>query len=227
MGSTKKILKESNNMTNLFTKIKDIIIADLNETIDRKEKQNPISLLNQYLRQCEQETAKVIKLVERQYSLKDELTREYNQAAETAEKRKYQAEIALKAGETELYHFASAELQQYTDRAKRLNDSLAQITEQLTQLESKYEEMKQKLKDMHFRRMELMGRENVTRANMQINQVMEPYANQSSSKFKDIENYLDRLENKVNSSFFRSTIDARIAQIEKELEDKPVNLIKE
>ncbi|ETI70621.1 PspA/IM30 family protein [Neobacillus vireti] len=205
-------------MTKLFTRIKNTITADLHEVLDQKEKQNPIALLNQYLRQCEQETEKVRKLLERQYTLKDEFTREYHQAAELAEKRKYQAEIASKAGETELYQFAAAEHQQYADRAQRLSASLEQVKGQLSDLERKYEEMKHKLKDMNLRRMELMGRENVTRANVRINQVLDSntYSDKSYSKFKDIENYLDRLEHQVNSSFYRNTIDARIAQLEKE-----------
>ncbi|MEH7075575.1 PspA/IM30 family protein [Neobacillus drentensis] len=206
-------------MTNLFTRIKNIISADLNEALDQKEKQNPIALLNQYLRQCELETEKVRKLLERQYSLKDEFTREYHQASQLAEKRKYQAEIASTAGETELHQFASAEHQQYADRAVRLSTSLEQVKGQLVDLERKYEEMKHKLKDMHLRRMELMGRENVTRANHQMNQVLDTngYSDKSYSKFKEIENYLDRLEHQVNSSFYRNTIDARIAQLEKEM----------
>lgn len=65
--------------------------------------------------------------------------------------------------------------------------------------------------------MELMGRENVTRANLQINQVLEAdaYADSSFSKFKEIEGYLDRLEQKVNRSFFSSTIDELVAKLEK------------
>jgi lia operon protein LiaH len=206
-------------MTNLFTRIKNTITADLHEAIDQKEKQNPIALLNQYLRQCELETEKVRKLVERQYTLKDEFTREYHQASEFAEKRKHQAEIASKAGKMELYQFASAESQQYAERAQRLSASLEQVKAQLGDLERKYQEMKHKLKDMHIRRMELMGRENVTRANHRMNQVLESnsYSDQSFSRFKEIENYLDRLEHQVNSSYYRSTIDARIAQIEKEM----------
>ena len=206
-------------MTNLFTRIKNTITADLHEALDKKEKQNPIALLNQYLRQCEQETEKVRKLLERQYTLKDEFTREYHQAVELAEKRKYQAEVASNAGETELYQFASAEHQQYAERASRLNASLEQTKAQLGDLERKYEEMKHKLKDMNLRRMELMGRENVTRANLRINQVLDSntYSDKSYSKFKDIENYLDRLENQVNSSFYRNTIDSRIAQLEKDM----------
>ncbi|MEH7117645.1 PspA/IM30 family protein [Neobacillus vireti] len=206
-------------MTNLFTRIKNTITADLHEALDQKEKQNPIAMLNQYLRECEQETDKVRKLLERQYILKDEFTREYHQAAELANKRKHQAEVATRAGETDLSDFASAEYQQYTDRTRRIEVSLEQVGEQIRDLERKYEEMKHKLKDMHLRRMELMGRENVTRANHRINQVLDThtYSDQSYSKFKEIENYLERLEHQVNSSFYRNTIDARIAQLEKEM----------
>ncbi|MEH7505826.1 PspA/IM30 family protein [Neobacillus drentensis] len=212
-------------MTNLFTRIKNTITADLHEALDHKEKQNPIALLNQYLRQCEQETEKVRKLLERQYALKDEFTREYQQAVELAEKRKYQAEIASKAGETELYQFAAAEQNQYKERANRLHASLEQVNEQLSELERKYEEMKHKVKDMHLRRMELMGRENVTRANLQINQVLDSnsYSNNSYSKFKEIENYLDRLEHQVNSSYYRNTIDAKVAQLEKEMKKQTIS----
>ncbi|WP_040206199.1 PspA/IM30 family protein [Neobacillus jeddahensis] len=204
-------------MTNLFTRIKNTITADLHEALDQKEKKNPIALLNQYLRECEIETEKVRNLLERQYTLKEEFTREYHEAAKLAEKRKYQAEIAAKAGESELHQFASTEHDQYAERANRLRASLDQVNGQLGELERKYEEMKHKLKDMHLRRMELMGRENVTRANLRINQVLDAntYSDKSYSKFKDIENYLDRLEHQMNSSFYRSTIDARIAQIEK------------
>lgn len=219
-------------MGNLFTRIKDVIVADLNETRQKKEKENPIALLNEYLSQCEQETAKVGKLVERQSQLKDEFTREYSQTMELAEKRKYQAEIALKAGEEELCQCATAEHQQYLERAQRLNASLAQVSEQLQELERKYEEMKRKLKDMQHQRMELMGRENVTRANIGMNQVLESdsYSNHSNLKFKDIETYLDRLEKKVTSYFKGNTIDAQVAQLEKKMdskENKSLNLIKE
>ncbi|MGG1675217.1 PspA/IM30 family protein [Neobacillus sp. NRS-1170] len=216
-------------MSNLFSKIKDIIVADLNETLHQKETQNPISKLNQYLRQCEQETEKVGKLVERQARLKDEFLKEYNLAAELAEKRKHQAEIASNAGETDLYQFAAAEHKQFVERSQRLSASLAQTNEQLSELKRKYEEMKHKLKDMHLRRMELMGRENVTRANIGMNQVLEANSSQnhSSTKFKDIENYLDRLEHKIKGAFNQSSIDDRIAQLEKEMDHKSLNLTKE
>jgi lia operon protein LiaH len=206
-------------MTNLLTRIKDTIMADLHAAVDQKEKKNPIALLNQYLRQCEQETEKVRKLLERQYALKDEFMREYSQAVELAEKRKYQAEVASKAGEMELYEFASAEHQQYSNRAQRLGASLEEVKGQLGELERKYEEMKHKLKDMQIRRLELMGRENVTRANHRMNQVLDSNTdiNKADTRFQEIDNYLDRLEHQVKSSYYRDTIDGKIAQLEKEM----------
>jgi lia operon protein LiaH len=206
-------------MTNLLIRIKDTIMADLHAAVDQKEKKNPIALLNQYLRQCEQETEKVRKLLERQYALKDEFTREHSQAVELAEKRKYQAEVASKAGEMELYEFALAEHQQYSSRVERLGASLEQVQGQLGELERKYEEMKHKLKDMQIRRLELMGRENVTRANHRMNQVLDSNttSNSSDRRFQEIDNYLDRLDHQVKSSYYRDSIDAKIAQLEKEM----------
>ncbi|MEH7344625.1 PspA/IM30 family protein [Bacillus sp. JJ1532] len=214
-------------MTNLFTRIKNTVLADINEALDQKEKKNPITLLNQYLRDSEKETEKVRKLLERQYALKEEFSREYRQAEDLATKRKRQAEIASQAGENELYLFASAEHAQYEERAARLKDALNQSNQQLAELERKYEEMKHKLKDMHIRRMELMGRENMTRAQVKMNQVLDQdiSSNKSTSRFQEIESYLDRLENQVNSSYYRSTIDARIAQIEKDMKKEETHSI--
>ncbi|WML49890.1 PspA/IM30 family protein [Neobacillus sp. PS3-34] len=206
-------------MSNLLTKIKNAVYADLHEALDQKEKQNPIMMLNQYLRQCEQETEKVRKLLERQNALKEEFTREYDHAVELAEKRKHQADIASKAGETTLYDFASQEHSQYAERAQRLSHVLQQAKQQLEELERKYGEMKHKLKDMNIRRMELMGRENITRAHNRINKVLEEntFSKKAFSGFQEAESFIDRLEHQVNSSYYRNTIDARIAQLEKEM----------
>jgi lia operon protein LiaH len=214
-------------MANLFSRIKNSVLADLHEALDQKEQKNPIALLNQYLRECEQETEKVRKLLERQYRLKDEFTREYHQAVELAAKRKHQAEIASQAGETELYQFAVNEQEQYEVRTSRLKEIMEQANRQLVELEQKYEEMKHKLKDMNIRRLELMGRENITRAQHKMNQVLDnqSYSSQSFSKFQEIDSYLDRLEHQVNSSYYRNTIDSRIAQLEKQ--NSSINIKKE
>lgn len=198
-------------MKNLFARIKHSVAADFHEVLDKKEQKNPIALLNQYLRECEQEVEKVRALVERQYRLNEEFTREYNHAHSMAEKRKHQADVALRAGEAELHDF------QYEERAARLAESQQQAASQLGDLERRYEEMRHKLKDMHIKRMELMGRENVARAQHRISRVMDAGGNLNApfARFEEMEHYLDRIERQVNLSYNHHTIDARIAQLEK------------
>ena len=206
--------------TNIFTRIKDSISADLHNMMDKKEQKNPIAALNQYLRQSEEEKEKVRKLIDRQYRLKDEFTREYMKAQDFADKRLKQAGIAEKAGETAMHEFAVKEHEEYQARADRMKASREEAVQQLDQLEQKYEEMKHKLKDMHLRRMELMGRENIAHANHQINKVTEEAANKPFSKFAEMEQYIENLEYKVNSAYYRSTFDSKIAKLEKEMNEQ-------
>lgn len=206
-------------MTNLLTRIKNTVLADINDVLDRKEQKNPIALLNQYLRESEKEAEKVKKLVERQYKLQEEFIREHAAAIDLAGKRKRQAEIAEQAGEVELQQFALQEYVQYESRAERLKELKNKSAGELIQLERKYEEMKHKLKDMHIRRMELMGKENVTRAHHEIGKVLnnEDYSNKPFSRFQEIETYIEKLEQRMTESYHRDTIDAKIAQLEKEM----------
>ncbi|MDQ0218613.1 PspA/IM30 family protein [Peribacillus cavernae] len=214
-------------MSNLFTRLKNTITADFHEMLDQKEQKNPIALLNQYLRQCEQETEKVRKLVERQFLLKEEFTREYRHARDLAEKRRHQAEIAAQADESELQEFAVQESVQYEERSLKVKEALQKAVKQLDELERKYEEMKHKLKDMNLKRLELMGRENMARAHHRMNQVLESttYSNQPMARFEEMESYLDQLEHLVTSSYHRNTIDARIAQLEKEVKNNETHSV--
>ncbi|MGM8365906.1 PspA/IM30 family protein [Virgibacillus sp. W0181] len=204
-------------MTNIFTRIKDSISADLHHLMDDREQKNPIKALNQYLRESEQEKEKVRKLVERQYRLKEEFSKEYFKAQDLAEKRLRQANIAQKAGEEEMHAYAMIEYEEYQLRADRMKASREEAIEQLEIVEQKYEKMKHKLKDMHLRRMELMGRENIARANGQMNRVIDETTDKPYSRFHELEQFIENLEYKVNSSYYRNTFDSKMDRLEKEM----------
>ncbi|WP_456272113.1 PspA/IM30 family protein [Bacillus sp. AK031] len=215
-------------MAKLFNRLKNSITSDFHEMLDEKEKKNPIALLNQYLRECEAEVEKVRKLVERQYLLKQEFMKKLDEAQKLADKRRYQAEVASNAGETELYKFAISEHEHFAERAERIESSLNEASSGLEDLEKKYEEMKHKLKDMYIKRMELMGRENIARANHRMNKVLEStegYSEKSFSRFEEMEAYLERLEHGVNTEYYRNSIDGRIAQLEKEMKKEETHSI--
>ncbi|WP_028784247.1 PspA/IM30 family protein [Thalassobacillus devorans] len=207
-------------MANLFERMKDSITADFHELLDKKEQKNPMAVLNQYLRQSEQETEKVRVLVERQHKLKQEFAREQIKAQDMAEKRQKQADIAKRAGEEDMYEFAMKEYREYHERAERMKTSRQEAVHQLEELEQKYEDMKHRLKDMHLKRMELMGRENVARAHHKMNHVIEHTSENSYNRFNEMEHYIDNLEYKVNSAYYRNTFDSKIAQLEKQMQEQ-------
>lgn len=206
-------------MANIFTRMKEAIAADLHGLLDEKEQKNPMLKLNLYLHQSEQETEKARKLVERHYKLRNELIREYRKATEMANKRLRQSEIAKQANEENLYQFALREYEEYEQRTERLKQLLQETEEQLNNLQEKYEEMQHRLKDMHLKRLELMGRENTVHANYRINKILEETANYSFDRFGELNHYMEELEWKVNNRFEQATFDDRLERLEKEMKN--------
>jgi lia operon protein LiaH len=207
-------------MASIFKRIKETVTADIHQLLDEKERKNPIAKLNLFIYECEKETEKVRSLIERQYRLKEEFTREYYQAQEMADKRKRQAEIAKKAEEESMFEFANQEYEEYQTRANRMKEMRDEAGKQLDLLEQKYEEMKHRLKDMKLKRMELMGRENVIRAQAKINQVMNYAIDKPYSRFNEMDEYIKALEYKVNSAYYRNTFDSKIEALERKIKEK-------
>lgn len=211
-------------MANLFKRMKSSVEADLHDLLDKREEDNPISRLNQYLRQSEREVEQVQQLIQRQYRLKEEMKRELAVAKEMADKRKHQAQIAKEAGDVnELYEFATKEQAVYEERTDKIEHLLVQIGLDLKQLESKFTLMKQKLKDMHIKRLELMGRENIAKVHHKMSKLMESGKEAVDSEGHQslvLDDYMTQIENRVKTNYYEATIDARIAEIEKELKMK-------
>jgi lia operon protein LiaH len=204
----------------LFKRVRDSVLADFHDVLDRKEMKNPIALLNQYLRDCEEEAKKVWKLIGRHHLLKEDFYREWKQAEYMAQKRKEQGEIAQKANEPTLIEMALQEQNQYEDRAARLKTAYENAKLQLEELEQKYREMNLKIKDMHTKRMEWMGRENVARITQTIDRTLQSAnAGQAYSRFDEIEHYISQLESRFNHSYEQTMFDSRIAQLEKQLKN--------
>ncbi|WP_186306449.1 PspA/IM30 family protein [Siminovitchia fortis] len=205
-------------MNTLFEKIKQAVKDDFYEIADKQKKPNPISLLNQYLRESEAEVKKASKLIERQKLLRDEFYKEWQQIEKMAEKRKEQGEIALKAGAEDLSEIALREQAQYEERAERLKHAYDNSVNQLEELEQKYREMKLKLKDMHMKRLELMGQENVVLMKNKMNRVLkETEFGIPAENMENIGKLFEREEKKANDEYEISIFDARIQQLAKEL----------
>lgn len=200
-------------MKNLFTKFKYSIQADLHDMFDKKVDKNPIKMLNHYIREAEKQTEETGKLLARQAQLKKELELQLSQTIEMLEKREKQLQLALSTEEAELIAFAQEEVTAYTARKHALLASIDAANTEYFALERKFETMKHKIKDMKVRQLQLMGKENVVRANHQMDKVL---TSDNAGNFDELSTYIDELSQNIERKYEITTFEARLAQLEKE-----------
>lgn len=202
-------------MKSLWNRLKYSVQADFHEVFDQKENNNPIAMLNQYIREAEKQTKSIGKLLERQGILKTELQKELQEAELMAEKRKNQLEIAIKVEQEDLVQFAQEEITAYETRAASLKASIQETVDELISLERKFEEMKHKVKDMKVRQLQLMGKENVTRAHHQMDQVISPEETASKmATLGEMNQYIEKLGDKIDNAYEPLSMERRLDSLE-------------
>jgi len=207
---------------NLFQRFRYTVEADLHQLFDKKEQKNPIAMLNQYIREAEKQTEETGKLLERQGQLKEKLEQEYQQNADLLAKRESQLTLAQTSGEQDLIDFATDEVTAYTARNRTLQASIEASTREYFELERKFETMKHKIKDMKVRQLQLMGKENVTRAHHQMDGMI---AKNNKTNFEDLEAYIDKLAYQIDKDHEVTTFEARLAQLEKKASEESSPLL--
>ncbi|WP_324730180.1 PspA/IM30 family protein [Lysinibacillus fusiformis] len=207
---------------NLFQRFRYTVEADLHQLFDKKEQKNPIAMLNQYIREAEKQTEETGKLLERQGQLKEKLEQEYQQNADLLAKRESQLTLAQTSGEQDLIDFATDEVTAYTARNHTLQASIQASTREYFELERKFETMKHKIKDMKVRQLQLMGKENVTRAHHQMDGMI---AKNNKTNFEDLEAYIDKLAYQIDKDHEVTTFEARLAQLEKKASEESSPLL--
>ena len=208
-------------MNTLWNRLKYTVQADLHSALDKKESKNPIAMLNQYIKEAEKQTDSVGKLLERQGKLKVELEKEFAEAEAMRDKRRSQLELAQSTGEEDLVAFAQDEVHAYETRANELAASITQSAQELFTLERKFEEMKHKVKDMKVRQLQLMGKENVTRAHRRMDQFISPEnGDKQLSSVDEMNAYIENLGGKINREHEVSSMERRLELLEKNAASK-------
>lgn len=199
-------------MMSLLKRFRYTLEADLHALFDKKEAKNPIAMLNQYIREAEKQTEQTGKLLERQRLLKEELEQNLKETGKMLERRTNQLDLAKASGEEDLIFFATQEVETYKSRQMTLQESLNQAKEEVIQLEQKFEMMKHKIQDMKVRQLQLMGKENVVRANVKMNRVL----NSEDMNFHELSTYIDQLSNKIEKNYEYTQLETRLALLEQQ-----------
>lgn len=205
-------------MTNIFKRFFTTVEAEVNFALDKKESKNPAVMLTKYLHDAEKQVAATGKLLARQAQLKTKLEQELATATNMLEKREAQLQLAEQSNEQDLIAFAAQEVSIYQNRKATLEDSITLTASQYLDMERRYEEMKHKIKDMRVRQLQLMGKENVTRANHTMNAILQGKADSAVQNFESAERYIDNLAVDITAQQQESMYEYRLAKLQQQPE---------
>jgi len=146
----------------IFKRIKDITLAEVNGFLDKTE--DPISMLNHYLREMEEEITKGEQALANQIFLEKRQIACLANTEELIEKRARQAQLAVDQGEDQIAKMA---LQEKLIQEKNLGlqkQQFESIKSQTTTLYEKLNQLKQKFDELKHKRLLLISRANTAQS---------------------------------------------------------------
>ncbi|MED1103259.1 PspA/IM30 family protein [Bacillus paramycoides] len=183
----------------ILKRIKNIVVADVNQTLDKLEK--PTNMLKQYLRETEQQITKAEKALSHQYYLEKKYEALISETDALIAKRTRQAELAVSREED---HMAQLALQEkiVNEKKAELYRKQYEITkEQTATLYEQIDKLQKKYGELQYKELVLVSRLNAAQAIKESNRAIDSFHTKSSAKgFARIESYVQKLEAETAAS---------------------------
>lgn len=206
-------------MMSIFRRLRDLTVASVNDALDSME--DPVVMLNQYMRDMEVEIGQVEVAVARQVALEKKFRQQWEEATALVEKRDRQIKLALAEGEDELARRALIDKKQYEGRAEEYETLYLSASEAASQMREKLTELKEEFYKMRAKKFTLMARAQVARTQKQVNQAVVGMGNQTAGRgFARMEEKVMRMEAEAQmSGQWRKTsigLDNELSALEKD-----------
>ncbi|MFD1178223.1 PspA/IM30 family protein [Paenibacillus puldeungensis] len=203
----------------VFKRIKDITKASVNDVLDKVE--DPIVMLNQYLRDMEAEIRDAEVTVAKQMANERRMKQRLDEAVRISAQREAQAEVALKNGQEEVARKMLEEKIYYDQKQAEFKDLHAQSEAQAAELKQQLHEMKDEFYKLRNKRNELVSRAQMAKARKQMSQISSLHTIESGNAslgFHRMEEKIMQMEAEaeVSGTVFRGTSSTYISPEEAE-----------
>lgn len=153
----------------IFKRIGDLTKASIHDLLDKVE--DPVAMLNQYLRDMEEEIAQAEVTVARQIANERRIGQRLEETRRGVQERSAQAMAALKEGREAIARKALEEKLFLEQKAEEYAGLHEQAQTQVEELKSQLHEMKEEFYKMRNKRNELVSRVQLAKVKKQMSQV--------------------------------------------------------
>ncbi|RXZ84784.1 PspA/IM30 family protein [Paenibacillaceae bacterium] len=150
----------------ILKRMTDMTKASLNEMLDKME--DPVIMLNQYLRDMEVEVSEAERTVARQMASEQRMKYRLDDALKTASELETRALAALRDGQEEQARVLLAQKVQNEQKAEEYRGLYQQLLEQGEELRQELDSRKEELQSLRNKRSELASRAEAAKAKKQV-----------------------------------------------------------
>ncbi len=181
----------------IFTRMSDVIKANINDLLDKAE--DPEKMIKQMVLEMEESVNKATLSVAQSIANQKQLQRRLDKEQGNVNDWQAKAEQAIKAGRDDL---AKAALEKKLVAQKNVNDlqptfDTAKAT--ADRLKTQLDQLKKKLDEARSRQNTLIARSNAAKAEKQLNQAMSGVGSDAFSKFEKMEGKVEQMESEAEA----------------------------
>lgn len=196
----------------IFRRIFRIGKANVNSALDKLE--DPVKMIDQILRELDQDIAKMTAAVTSQMAVEKRFERELQETEQIIARRDEQARVAVEQGDDNLAREALIDKKRHIEKRDALKVNYDKAKETAARLRKQLEDMKSRVQDMKTKRSALIAQAEAAKATKRITRTMSGVGNEN------LADSFSKMEEKIQQMHDEAQAAQELAESERSLDSK-------